>query len=709
MILNLNSEISSMNKKKILIISVIILMLIISLASGIFIFLNLSKDEETDTDTLYNLNKQQNELHGSEEIWIETLNSEYKVASGQTSGAFRTGQDADMMLSGVDFNNTGGGLQFNHQKGIATDGTHLIVADTQNNRVLIWNSLPKLNTEPDLVLGQKNFTTNETGTGLDNLSWPVDVATDGTHLMIADTYNDRILIWNNFPTQSGQAADIELKTDNPDTGPFNDQYAITWPWAVWTDGTKMIVTSTSAGHVLIWNQIPTSNDDRADISLQSDDFGTPRTIGCDGTHLVIGDHNAYQTDAGNFFWNEFPITGNEDYDFYINDPATIGENNQMASFGYHMGSSFGPNGEFMMINNNYLAIWDSFPEDENDAPDTIVQKEGEDGFEMQDGDGSEMVYAGGKLYLSLSNSNMVAVYDGIPTSRSQNPDFAIGTDDIHENSLEKIYFMTNPVPATNGESLFVSSDFDRKLYVWKDIPDESGAKPNYIYHNICGWDNTLYEETFVLGGMSNVYIWETLPLEKNLPDKTFQNQIGSVQLNDVKGVALDDKYFYLSDGQDNKLYIWEGIPSENSEPKFTLNIQNVWRLSSDGTYLSVTTIYDQTIQIYKIDDLSSNARLTASIGGHGKMNLPQSAMLSNGYLIVPDTGFNRVHIWSSLESALDGSDADIILGEENLSDVEPEIAKDKAFWPASAAYDGTYLWIGEFKFSGRLLRFSPSE
>ena len=684
-------------------------MLIISIASGIFIFLNLSEDEESDTDTSDNLNKQQEAYHGSEEIWIETVNSEYRIASKQTSGTFKTGQDADMMLSGIDFNNTGGGLQFNHQKGIATDGTNLVVADTQNNRVLIWNSLPQSNTEPDLVLGQKNFTTNEPGTGLDNLNWPVDVATDGTHIMVADTYNDRILIWNSFPTQNGQQADIELKTENRVSGPIAEPGDIAWPWAVWTDGTKMIVASTSAAQVLIWNHIPTTSNDEADISLQSDDFGTPRTIGCDGTHLVIGDHNAYQTDAGNFFWNEFPVTGNEVYDYYMNDPATIGENNQMASFGYHMGSYFGPNGEFLMINNNYLAIWDSFPENENDAPDRVVKKEGEDGFDMQDGDGSTMVYAGGKLYLSLSNSNMIAVYDGIPASSSQIPDFAIGTDDISENSLEEIHFMTNPVPATNGESLFVSSDFDKKLYVWKDIPDESGVGPDYIYHNVGGWDNALYGDTFILGGMGNVYIWETLPLEKNLPDKTYRNQIGSVQLNDIKGVALDDKYFYLSDGQENKLYIWEGIPSENSQPKFTLDIPNIWRLSSDGTYLAVTTIYDQTIQIYTIDNLSNNAQPTASIGGHGKMNLPQSAMLSNGYLIVPDTGNNRIHVWSSLESALLGNDADIILGEDNWEDVEPEIFKDKSFWPANAAYDGTYLWVGEFKFSGRLLRFSPSE
>jgi len=38
----------------------------------------------------------------------------------------------------------------------------------------------------------------------------------------------------------------------------------------------------------------------------------------------------------------------------------------------------------------------------------------------------------------------------------------------------------------------------------------------------------------------------------------------------------------------------------------------------------------------------------------------------------------------------------------------PELTRNQFFWPGAIAFDGTYLWVGEFKFSGRLLRFSPS-
>ncbi len=139
----------------------------------------------------------------------EVLN--YKYVKEKPTGWFETGQDADIMLSGIDFNNTGGALLFNHPKGIASDGKRLILSDTYNNRVLIWNNMPMRNQEPDLVLGQKNFITNNPGNGLGNLNWPVDVATDGNRVLVADSYNHRILIWDSFPSVNGQEADIVLQ------------------------------------------------------------------------------------------------------------------------------------------------------------------------------------------------------------------------------------------------------------------------------------------------------------------------------------------------------------------------------------------------------------------------------------------------------------------------------------------------------------------
>lgn len=41
-----------------------------------------------------------------------------------------------------------------------------------------------------------------------------------------------------------------------------------------------------------------------------------------------------------------------------------------------------------------------------------------------------------------------------------------------------------------------------------------------------------------------------------------------------------------------------------------------------------------------------------------------------------------------------------------MADVEPRTGQSTFFWPGVPAFDGSYLWLGEYKFSNRLLRFT---
>jgi hypothetical protein len=100
-------------------------------------------------------------------IQVTAVDSSYATASGGLSGWFTSGQAADIMLSGIDFNDSGGALLFNHPGTVTSDGEHLFLADRNNNRVLIWLTLPSTNTPPDLVLGQPDFTANNPGAGAD--------------------------------------------------------------------------------------------------------------------------------------------------------------------------------------------------------------------------------------------------------------------------------------------------------------------------------------------------------------------------------------------------------------------------------------------------------------------------------------------------------------------------------------------------------------
>jgi uncharacterized protein (TIGR03437 family) len=160
---------------------------------------------------------------------------------------------------------------------VTTDGLHLFVSDLGHNRVLIWNSIPTQNQAPaDIAIGQPDVSSS---TGVDataannskllcasngtdtagaatyptrcaaTLSFPRFALSDGTRLFIADGGNDRVLVYRNTPTRSGQPADIIL-------GQANETDAI--------DGNPLYVSS-------------------------SDTLRTPMSLAWDGTNLYVGD------------------------------------------------------------------------------------------------------------------------------------------------------------------------------------------------------------------------------------------------------------------------------------------------------------------------------------------------------------------------------------------------------------------------------------
>ena len=174
---------------------------------------------------------------------------------------------------------------------------------------------------------------------------------------------------------------------------------------------------------------------------------------------------------------------------------------------------------------------------------------------------------------------------------------------------------------------------------------------------------------------------------------------------------MDDRYFYLADQEADAVYVWAGIPSSDDAPLFTLSVDQPGRLSSDGEFLAVTTTFGHAILVYRVDDLPAGA--PASVGGRGRLNLPESGAIAGGALFVADTGNSRVLVWHDVAAALEQAAAgrfepDAVLGQPDRVERVARIGRDRMFWPGAVAYDGDYAWVGEFKFSGRLVRFSPT-
>jgi len=164
---------------------------------------------------------------------------------------------------------------------VASDGVHLVIADTDNNRVLIWNSIPTTNNQPaDVVVGQVDFVTVKSLV-LDNKSFrgPQGVWLQGGRMFVADTQNHRIMVWNSIPTTNGQAADYVLGEPNFNTAPSAQTVSITpaannlfYPVSVTSDGTRLFVTDLGNNRVLIWNSIPTQTQQPADLVVGQPDM-----------------------------------------------------------------------------------------------------------------------------------------------------------------------------------------------------------------------------------------------------------------------------------------------------------------------------------------------------------------------------------------------------------------------------------------------------
>ncbi|NCN95680.1 MAG: hypothetical protein GW917_03065, partial [Bdellovibrionales bacterium] len=85
------------------------------------------------------------------------------------------------------------------------------VVDQANNRILGFNgTAPSAGVKPDFVLGQKNLSKRDRiyPPTASSLADPWRIATDGVRLAVADYTNDRVLIWNQLPTTTNQPADI---------------------------------------------------------------------------------------------------------------------------------------------------------------------------------------------------------------------------------------------------------------------------------------------------------------------------------------------------------------------------------------------------------------------------------------------------------------------------------------------------------------------
>jgi uncharacterized protein (TIGR03437 family) len=138
---------------------------------------------------------------------------------------------------------------------VSTYGNSVAVADPANHRVLLWRDSTSADAAsgPDVVLGPGL----EAGGPVSGSSFadPISVALDGKRLFVGDAGLHRVLIWNSLPETATQPADVVLGQHDlsSSSGSLPAPARIVRPSALVSDGTNLFVADALAHRVLVFS------------------------------------------------------------------------------------------------------------------------------------------------------------------------------------------------------------------------------------------------------------------------------------------------------------------------------------------------------------------------------------------------------------------------------------------------------------------------
>jgi hypothetical protein len=198
--------------------------------------------------------------------------------------------DADIVIGQPDFSREGrnaksevGAATLNMPTGVAACDGVLAVADAWNHRILIWHGYPETSNQPaDVVLGQADFTGGIANRGFDapaadTLNWCYGVAIAAGRLIVCDTGNRRVLVWNEIPTANGTAADLVLGqrdfvTRDDNAGQAGGALGMRWPHGIAATRGMLLVSDAGNNRVMVWRTFPRAIGQPCDFVLGQTDF-----------------------------------------------------------------------------------------------------------------------------------------------------------------------------------------------------------------------------------------------------------------------------------------------------------------------------------------------------------------------------------------------------------------------------------------------------
>lgn len=504
-------------------------------------------------------------------------------------------QSAIYVIGQSDFVSSGASLSQSRlagPTGVTYDSTgRLYIADTSNNRVMIWNSAISGNEQSaNAVLGQTWFYSNNSGVSATSMNSPQGIsAGPDNELYVSDSNNNRVLIWGSPISVSGKAADLVLGQTNftsSTNGASSTKFSL--PTNVTVAGNIVLVSDRQNNRIIGYTSSIYSSGQAASIVLgqvtldgqvdfygntqnnpQNKGFNRPSGLSIDTVHhkLFVADTNnnrvlIFELDAANNL-----IDGYADY--------VIGQQG-FSSTTANRGGSVAAN----TLNAPTAVLYDPVNQ---------------------------------RLYVSDTGNNRVLIYTGNIEEDGISADLVIGQANFTQGapSANRAGLASPEAVAinTSNNHVAVADRDNNRVLVWSSLPLSNGA-----------------QASFVLG-------------QSGFNSSNFGTSASA--LHTPRGVSYDANtgYLYVADSDNNRVLVWSAaITGNNQMANFVLGQSNF------------TTSAPQTTSA---QSMRQPTRVTVSE--------------SSGILYVTDTGNNRALIWKN-SILTNRQAADLVVGQSSMSD-----------------------------------------
>src|ERR1700722_15085040 len=566
-----------------------------------------------------------------------------RAVIGQTTFTSQASGASNMLLGGV------GGVAYANNTLFVTDANRQGSAPI-NNRVLVFNNLSRMIPAPtaeigpnsgrcpvcaqgaSLVLGQPDFTSTNYATTANGMRLPTGIATDGRNLAVADTANNRVLLWKEIPTQIGEPADIVI--GQPDFVTVQSvvvtQTSLRAPQGVWIQNGKLFVADTQNDRVMIWNTLPTKNNQPADLVLGAPNFTTtpnldlinsslvaasntmlnPTSVTSDGVHLFVSDLGFNRV----LIWNEIPTKTQQPADVEV---GQINFLTALANDNVDLCASVGTDSSGNPIYPATCVSTLSFPR-----------------FALSDGT---------RLYIADGGNDRVLIFNHIPTVNGAPAEVVLGqpdqyadvlvtsTNDTFDPNLAQSASYATPSPAGlawDGNNLYVTDALNYRVLVF--TPASATVSSNGVV-------NAASQALFAQGTI------------------TFS---GTITAGDLLLLTIDDPY------QLNPVYYQYTVLSGDTLDTITTNVGNLINNYNNGAGdYNVYAVAELDFDLVKLvarspGPLGNNIQITAATG----TTINTTVTVPNGVSLTTETvsGTSTLTASASSSALTGGGNASIL-------------------------------------------------